>query len=210
MDLGRTNRVHRVDCFGGGGPGSLGACAAEAMAAPARFRDADRFRSRLVYGPSVRSSGVSWTLFSAFSELPGLGAFRAPARFALLVLLGVSVFAAFGAQRLLMWTRLSFVLVAILLPLMLSEWYVMGSRVDYPKPSKCRRSTELRSWSMPALWSRCLTTAGCRHGFSAGTIFTSRPLTGARLSTASVERNPQAMLARSATCAHFPVPTTHG
>ena len=47
----------------------------------------------LSLGPSDRS----WTVFGAFSMLPGVASFRAPARFAVLVILGLSVFVSLGA-----------------------------------------------------------------------------------------------------------------
>jgi hypothetical protein len=75
----------------------------------------------LSLGPSERS----WSAFGAFSLLPGVGSFRAPARFAVLLLLGLSVFASLGAQWL--WTAglRRRVVVVLMLPLMLSEYYLV-------------------------------------------------------------------------------------
>ncbi len=68
----------------------------------------------------------------------GLDAFRAPALRGSRPL-GFAVFVAVGSHG--SYGRAFIRPVAILLPLMLSEWYIMVP-VDYPKPSKCRRSTE--------------------------------------------------------------------
>jgi hypothetical protein len=101
----------------------------------------------LSIGPSLDASG--WRLFDLVSRLPGLGAFRAPARFATIVLLGVSVLVSLGvAAAQTMWPRRTGVAVAILLPLMLSEWYVIGFPLGKPQPFRTPsiyRSAELQT-----------------------------------------------------------------
>jgi hypothetical protein len=83
---------------------------------------------------SLGPSAESWTAFEALSLLPGVQSFRAPARFTVLVLLGLSVFVGLGAERLLVARHRGRVVLALLLPLMLSEYYV----VKFPsgKPQK--------------------------------------------------------------------------
>jgi hypothetical protein len=74
---------------------------------------------------SIGPSEQSWTPFEALSLLPGVHSFRAPARFAVLVLLGLSVFVGLGAERLLAAGHRGRVVLVVLLPLMLSEYYVV-------------------------------------------------------------------------------------
>ena len=83
----------------------------------------------LSLGPSERS----WTPFEAFSLLPGGNSFRAPARFTVLLLLGLSVFAGLGAQRLAAAGPRGRAILFALLPLMLSEYYVVGFPNGKPK-----------------------------------------------------------------------------
>jgi hypothetical protein len=79
----------------------------------------------LSLGPALTRTGESWSLFSALMSIPGIGAFRAPARFALLVLLGVSVLGAFGMLALRRLPRSGLVLAAVV-PAMLGEWHVVA------------------------------------------------------------------------------------
>lgn len=89
------------------------------------------FALLLSFGPS--SSSVS--LYSLVAQVPGLSGFRAPARFGLLVLLGVAVFAAIGVDALLaLRPRVRLAIAALVLPLMLSEWFVIGFPGKRPQP----------------------------------------------------------------------------
>jgi len=89
----------------------------------------------LSFGPSPTAAppALTWMMpFDWLSRLPGVGGLRAPARFALLVLLAMSVLAAAGAA----WLHRRYGTVGrtasvLLIPLMLSEWFVVG----FPRPS---------------------------------------------------------------------------
>ena len=86
----------------------------------------------LSFGPP---SGSGVNLYSLVAHVPGIGGFRAPARFGLLVLLGVAVFAAVGVEaivRVRPGTRAG--IAAVVLPLMLSEWFVIGFPGKRPQP----------------------------------------------------------------------------
>jgi hypothetical protein len=88
----------------------------------------------LSFGPSVTPAGESWSAFGALSSIPGMGGFRAPARFALLVLLGISVLTAFGAARLQHRGARGTLALSVLFPLMLSEWFVVRFPSGKPQP----------------------------------------------------------------------------
>jgi hypothetical protein len=61
--------------------------------------------------------------------------FRAPARFGLIVLLGTSMFAAYGAaEALRRWGRPAALSLGLLVPLMLAEWFVIGFPAGKPRP----------------------------------------------------------------------------
>jgi hypothetical protein len=84
----------------------------------------------LSFGPSAALTAgghVGWMPFDWFSRMPGVGGLRVPARFAVLVVLAMSVFAAAGTawlhQR---YGRAARVATVLLIPLLLSEWYVVG------------------------------------------------------------------------------------
>lgn len=98
----------------------------------------------LSLGPSITRGAEGWSVFGILAALPGLGAFRAPARFALLVLLGIAVLAAFGAQMILSRGRTGATVLALALPLMMSEWYVVrfpgGQPPSFPIPPIYRHS----------------------------------------------------------------------
>jgi hypothetical protein len=80
----------------------------------------------MAFGPD------SWSVYSLLSALPGLGAFRAPARFALVVLLGLSILVAYGACLLDDRGRHGRIALLAVLPLMLGEWFVVGFPAGKP------------------------------------------------------------------------------
>ena len=91
----------------------------------------------LSFGPSVVRGQEQWSLYGALSWLPGFSGFRAPARYAVLVVLSLSVLGAAGAvaiQR--RFGRKGTFAVLAILPVMLSEWYIL----DFPggKPQRFR------------------------------------------------------------------------
>jgi len=88
----------------------------------------------LSFGPSLTRGVESWTLFKMLSAVPGLDAFRAPARFATLVLLGLSAFSAFGADFLQTHIRRGSALVWACLPLMLVR-FPGGKPPVFPIPA---------------------------------------------------------------------------
>jgi hypothetical protein len=98
----------------------------------------------LSFGPSA--SGV--TPFDLFARLPGMSLLRAPARFALLVMLALAALVAFGAaalhERL---GRRGPVAIALLAALMLAEAYVVkfpgGKPQPFPVPRVYRQLAQL-------------------------------------------------------------------
>lgn len=82
----------------------------------------------LSFGPSSEPGG--WpSLFDVMGGFPGINGIRSPGRFAVLVLLGSAVVAAYGvAVMRQQWGRRAVVGVALIVPVMLGEWYV----VDFP------------------------------------------------------------------------------
>jgi hypothetical protein len=88
-------------------------------------------------GPTAAAPGaIDWTPFGLMSHLPGLSLFRAPARFALLVMLALSILAAYAARwwqdRLGQTGR---ILTMLLIPLAVSESLMIGgSPVGRPRP----------------------------------------------------------------------------
>lgn len=90
----------------------------------------------LSLGPVADHMPGSWMPFTWLSRLPGLGGFRAPARFALLVVLSVSALGAAGAawlhRRFPMAGRLA---TLLLIPPMLSEWYLVDIPGGKPRPA---------------------------------------------------------------------------
>ncbi|MBA2258418.1 MAG: hypothetical protein H0W18_05955 [Acidobacteria bacterium] len=89
----------------------------------------------LSLGPAAIRAEAGWRPFDLLAQLPMVNAFRAPARFALLVLLGLSVLVAIAVSalqsRFPIGSRMA---LAVLLPLMLSEWYVVGFPAGKPAP----------------------------------------------------------------------------
>ena len=100
----------------------------------------------LSFGPPEQPSG--WSLYSIVARVPALGGFRAPARFGLLVLLGVALLAAIGVDAAVRrWPRARRAMVLVI-PLMLSEWFVIGFPGNRPQPfpiPEIYRAPELRS-----------------------------------------------------------------
>jgi hypothetical protein len=90
----------------------------------------------LSLGPSSIVDGApDWSPFALLARLPGVGGVRAPARFALLVLLGLAAIAALGVEALqARFGRRATLAVALLLPVMLSEWFVVGFPAGKPQP----------------------------------------------------------------------------
>ncbi|MEZ5419505.1 MAG: hypothetical protein R2708_19480 [Vicinamibacterales bacterium] len=73
--------------------------------------------------------------YAWLSLLPGVGGMRAPARFAVLVTLGLAALAAMGAARLTRaGPRAGRALVAAAVPLMLAEWFVVDFPGGRPEP----------------------------------------------------------------------------
>jgi hypothetical protein len=98
----------------------------------------------LSLGPSIGHGPFPRAAFDWFSRLPGVGGLRAPARFALLVVLALSVLSATGAAWLHQRFRVAGRAVTLLLiPLMLSEWYVVALPGGKPQPE-----------SIPAVYER--------------------------------------------------------
>jgi hypothetical protein len=91
---------------------------------------------------------ASGPVYSKMSGLPGLSAFRAPARFALVVLLGLSILVAQGANLLQACGRGGRIALLALLPVMVSEWYVVefpaGKPPSAPVPA-IYRTAEVRA-----------------------------------------------------------------
>jgi hypothetical protein len=91
------------------------------------------FAVALSFGPSTDAAG--WRLFDLIARVPGLSAFRAPARFATVAMLGVSVLVSLGVAALQRkWPGRTAAAAVVLLPLMLSEWYVIGFPLGKPQP----------------------------------------------------------------------------
>jgi hypothetical protein len=91
-------------------------------------------------GPAALASrgagGWDWTPFGVISHLPGLSLFRAPARFALLVILAVSVLAAYAARWWQdQWGSAGRALTVMLIPVVVSESFLIGSPVGRPQPA---------------------------------------------------------------------------
>jgi len=83
----------------------------------------------LSLGPSLTFVGTTVPgPFGWVAPLPGFSGVRAPARFAVLVTLGVAGLTALGAERLLAASRHARAAVVLLVPAMLAEWFV----VDFP------------------------------------------------------------------------------
>jgi hypothetical protein len=89
----------------------------------------------LSIGPSVTRAEHGGRLFDLLTVVPGLGGFRSPARFAVVVLLGLSVLVALAVSAVQSrFPRRGALAVVALLPLMLSEWYVVDFPLGKPQP----------------------------------------------------------------------------
>ena len=88
----------------------------------------------LSLGPAVGPED-GWRPFDLMARVPGLGAFRAPARFALVALVSLSVLVALAVASLQSrFPRTVPFAALIVLPLMLSEWFVLGFPLGKPQP----------------------------------------------------------------------------
>jgi hypothetical protein len=89
----------------------------------------------LSFGPHVENGVEGASLFRWLTALPGIAGFRAPARFALVALLGVAMLAAIGAQVLFSRPgRRSVVAAIVIPPLMLAEWFIPAMPGGRPVP----------------------------------------------------------------------------
>jgi hypothetical protein len=88
------------------------------------------------FGPSLPVLGESALApFSWLAALPGLAGMRAPARFAALVMLGIGGLVAIGSDALVRRTpRRGRVMLLVLIPLMLFEWFVVDFPAGKPRP----------------------------------------------------------------------------
>jgi hypothetical protein len=78
--------------------------------------------------------GSTLAPFHWLSALPGMGAIRAPARFAVLVTLGVAGLSALGAHALATRRGPWRIALCAIVPVMLGEWYVVGFPAGKPQP----------------------------------------------------------------------------
>jgi hypothetical protein len=103
----------------------------------------------LSFGPSATTGEIErLSAFGLFASIPGMSGFRVPARFALVVLFGVSVLAAEAARTLAQAARSSSILLIVLWPVMLAEWYVISMPGGRPAPMEIPaiyRTAEVRS-----------------------------------------------------------------
>lgn len=112
-----------------------------ALAVTKRWRDGGAYvllaviGLALSFGPSLPRDRLGVSAFDVLTLLPGVGGLRAPARFALLVVLGVSVLAGFGVAALQRrFGRKAVIAVAAVLPMMLAEWFVVDFSLGQPRP----------------------------------------------------------------------------
>ena len=101
-------------------------------------------------GPSpALLGGSTFAPFAWLSALPGFEGMRAPARFGIVLMLGVSGLAAIGASALVRaWVPRTPALLLAVVPLMLAEWFVVGFPAGKPSPypvPAIYQSAELRS-----------------------------------------------------------------
>lgn len=92
--------------------------------------------SLLSFGPSpdaARSGAFDWSPFAWLTWAPGMQPFRAPARFALLVVLSVAILSAAGADAIARWRRGSLLLL-FAVPLILLETFPFAYEIGRPHP----------------------------------------------------------------------------
>ena len=91
-------------------------------------------------GPSaeaIAKRSFDWTPFGLLSAVPGMSLFRVPARFVLLLTLGLSVLAATGAAWLhARLGRAGRLVTVLLVPVMLGEWYLVDFPGGAPQPER--------------------------------------------------------------------------
>lgn len=90
----------------------------------------------LSLGPSPElPGGATFAPFHWLAAVPGVGGLRAPARFAVLVTIGVAGLTALGAEALARrGGRRGTMLLCALVPLMLAEWFVVDFPGGKPRP----------------------------------------------------------------------------
>jgi hypothetical protein len=130
----------------------------------------------LSLGPSPSLLGGSnYAPFGWLSDLPGFEGLRAPARFAIVMMLGVSGMAAIGGMvvgRTVTAGRR--VLVLAVVPLMLAEWFVIGFRRVSRASTTCRRSIRRQRYVQHGRSCHCPSITGQATGCAARTIFITR------------------------------------
>ena len=91
----------------------------------------------LSFGPSVENGVEGASVFGWLTALPGMPGFRAPARFALVALIGVAMLSAAGAQVLFSGSgRWSVAAPILIWPLMLAEWFIPAMPGGRPVPAQ--------------------------------------------------------------------------
>jgi len=94
----------------------------------------------LAVGPSaeaIAKRSFDWTPFGLLSAVPGMSLFRVPARFVQLLTLGLSVLAATGVAWLhVRLGRAGRLITALLVPVMLGEWYLVDFPGGAPQPER--------------------------------------------------------------------------
>lgn len=94
----------------------------------------------LSFGPSPDRSGGSWRLFDLVSMIRPVSLFRAPARFALLVVLSVSLLAAIGAAMIAArFGRKGQIVLLAMFPLMVADYRPLAGSVAKPQPVEMTR-----------------------------------------------------------------------
>jgi hypothetical protein len=104
----------------------------------------------LSFGPSLPGIGpTALAPFNALAALPGLDGLRAPARFAALLNLGLAGLVAGALTELIRRAgRKGLATVALLIPLMLAEWFVVEFPAGKPRPHaipEIYRTAEVRA-----------------------------------------------------------------
>ncbi|MPY86755.1 MAG: hypothetical protein GEU99_02420 [Luteitalea sp.] len=95
----------------------------------------------LSFGPreeALRSGAFDWTPYGWLARLPGMQAFRVPARFALLVVLSVAILSAAGAETIARWRR-GGMLLWFAIPVLLLETLPVAYEIGRPHELKIPR-----------------------------------------------------------------------